>query len=121
LKYVDFRKFTDEVGAQPIYLFEGEDAYFREKGGQLLKARFVQETTLDFASFEGASLKGDGIKSLVDAWNSFPFMSERRLVRVTEFYPTEKEYEQYFLWDWLYVEIEIFLWKMVFRLKKCRK
>ncbi|MBE7085154.1 MAG: hypothetical protein E7368_03770 [Clostridiales bacterium] len=95
MKYVDFRKFTDEVGAQPIYLFEGEDAYFREKGGQLLKARFVQETTLDFASFEGASLKGDGIKSLVDAWNSFPFMSERRLVRVTEFYPTEKEYEQY--------------------------
>ena len=91
---MDFRKFTDENGAQPIYLFEGEDAYFREKGGQLLKDRFVQETTLDFASFDG-NLKGDGIKNLVDAWNSFPFMSERRLVRVSEFYPTEKEYEQY--------------------------
>ncbi len=95
MKYVDFKKFTDEQGAQPIYLFEGDDAYFREKGEQMLKSRYVTEPTLDFASFDGNGLKGDGIKTLVDAWNSFPFMSEKRMVRVTEFYPTEKEYEQY--------------------------
>jgi len=95
LKYIDFKKFTDEQGAQTIYLFEGEDAYFRGKGEELLKTRYVQETTLDFAAFDGTALKGDGIKELVDAWNSFPFISEKRMVRVTEFYPTEKEYEQY--------------------------
>lgn len=48
MKYVEFRKFTDENGAQPIYLFEGEEGYFREKGEQLLKTRFVQEPTLDY-------------------------------------------------------------------------
>lgn len=95
MKYVDFRKFTDENGAQPIYLFEGEEAYFREKGEQLLKTRFVQEPTLDYASFDGTSMKGDGIKTLTDAWNSFPFISEKRIVRISEFYPTEKEYETY--------------------------
>ena len=95
MKYIDFKKFTDEQGAQTIYLFEGEDAYFRGKGEELLKTRYVQETTLDFAAFDGTALKGDGIKELVDAWNSFPFISEKRMVRVTEFYPTEKEYEQY--------------------------
>ncbi|MBQ7924406.1 MAG: DNA polymerase III subunit delta [Clostridia bacterium] len=95
MKYVDFKKFTDERGAQPIYLFEGDDAYFREKGEAMLKSTYVQEPTLDFAAFDGASLKGDGIKQLADAWNSFPFISERRMVRVNEFYPTEKDYEAY--------------------------
>ncbi len=95
MKYVDFRKFTDENGAQPIYLFEGEEVYFREKGETSLKNRYLQDATLDFASFDGASLKGDKIKAIVDAVNCFPFLSEKRIVRVSEFYPTEKEYEGY--------------------------
>lgn len=95
MKYVDFKKFTDENGAQAIYLFEGEEAYFREKGEMLLKARFLQEPTLDYLSLDGATLKGDKITEMVDALNAFPFMSEKRIVRVSEFYPTEKEYETY--------------------------
>ena len=95
MKYVDFRKFTDEKGAQAIYLFEGEEAYFRDKGEMLLKSRYLSEPTLDYASFDGAKLKGDALLSLVSAVNSFPFVSERRIVRVTEFYPTEKDYETY--------------------------
>lgn len=95
MKYVDFRKFTDENGAMPVYLFEGEEAYFREKGEALLKSRFVQEPTLDYVSYDGANVKGDGVKAVIDALNAFPFVSAKRLVRVTEFYPTEKEYEAY--------------------------
>ncbi len=95
MKYVDFKKFTEDNGAQPIYLFEGEEVYFREKGEGMLKTRFVQDTTLDFAAFEGGSLKGEKIKGLIDAVNSFPFISEKRLVRVSEFYPTEKEYDAF--------------------------
>lgn len=95
MKYIDFKKFTDEKGAQAIYLFEGEDAYFREKGEAMIKSRYVQEPTLDFAAFDGVSLKGDAIKELLDAWNSFPFISEKRMVRVNEFYPTDKDFEHY--------------------------
>lgn len=95
MKYVEFKKFTDENGAQPVYLFEGEESYFREKGEALLKARFLQEATLDYASFDGAKLKGDAIKDLVDAVNCFPFLSEKRMVRVSEFYPSEKDFEAY--------------------------
>lgn len=95
MKYADLRKFTDENGAQSIYLFEGEESYFREKGETLIKTRFVQEPMLDYASFDGGTLKGEGIKNLTDAWNSFPFVSQKRVVRVSEFYPTEKEYETY--------------------------
>ncbi len=95
MKYVDFKKFTDENGGQPIYLFEGEEVYFREKGEGMLKSRFLQDATLDYASFDGASLKGEKVKSLIDAVNSFPFLSAKRVVKVSEFYPTEKEYESY--------------------------
>lgn len=95
MKYVDFKKYTDENGAQPIYLFEGEEVYFREKGEGMLKSRFVSDTTLDYASFDGNALKGDKIKALVDAVNCFPFISEKRFVRVMEFYPTEKEFDYY--------------------------
>ena len=95
MKYVDFKKFTDENGAQPIYLFEGEEVYFREKGEAMLKARFLQEPTLDYAAFDGGSLKGEKLKALVDAVNCFPFVSEKRVVRVTEFYPTDKDFDFY--------------------------
>ncbi len=95
MKYVDFRKFTDENGAQPVYLFEGEETYFREKGEELLKSRFLSEPTLDYASFDGSALKGDKLKTLVDAVNCFPFVSEKRVVRVSEFYPSEKEFDFY--------------------------
>ncbi len=95
MKYVDFKKFTDENGCQPIYLLEGEEVYFRERGELLLKTRFVQDTTLDYSSFEGNTLKGEKIKALVDGVNSFPFLSQKRLVKVSEFYPTEKEYDAY--------------------------
>ncbi len=95
MEYVDLKKFTDENGAQPIYLLEGEEVYFHVKGEEMLKTRFVQEPTLDYATFDGASLKGEQLKKLTDALNSFPFISQKRMVKVTEFYPTEKEYETY--------------------------
>jgi len=95
MKYVDFKKFTDENGAQPIYLFEGEEVYFKEKGEALLKERYLQDKTLDYSAFDGSTLKGEKLKQLVDAVNCFPFISEKRFVRVTEFYPTEKDFETY--------------------------
>ena len=95
MKYVDFKKFTDDNGALPIYLFEGEEAYFRDKGEALLKSRFLQEPTLDYVSFDGSTLKGDKMKNIADALNCFPFMSEKRIVCVTEFYPSEKDWEFY--------------------------
>lgn len=95
MKFVDLKKHVDENGACPIYLCEGEEAYFRDKAESLLKTRFLQDATLDYASFDGASLKGAKLSSLVAAVNCFPFLSEKRFVRVTDFYPTEEEYERY--------------------------
>lgn len=93
MKYVDFKKFTEENGPQPIYLFEGEEAYFRDKGEAMLKALFVQEPTLDFIAFDGAAVKGDNAVAVIEAVNCFPFVSQKRVVCVREWYPTDKEYD----------------------------
>lgn len=94
MKYVDFKKFTEENGARSVYLFEGEEAYFREGGVAFLLKRFVSDPTLDYASFDSSFLKGDK-SAIVAACSSYPFLSEKRLVRVSEWYPTEKEYDKY--------------------------
>lgn len=93
-------KFTElkndlSVGARSIYLLEGDDAYFRLKGEEMIKSAFVQMPELNFTSLDGESLKGGSLSALIAAVESLPFMSEKRLVKVTEFHPSDVEYEKY--------------------------
>lgn len=91
-------KFTElksslESGAAPIYLLEGDDAYFRKKGEDMIKEKFLQMPELNFTSFDGESLKGNNLTSLVSAVKNFPFMAEKRIIKVVGFYPAESEFE----------------------------
>ena len=84
-----------EGGGSSVYLFEGEDGYFRAKGEKAIKDKFLLSPELDFASFDGESLKGAGIGELVSAVKNYPFVSPKRVVKASEFYPTEQEFEKY--------------------------
>lgn len=77
------------------YLLEGDDAYFRRRGEEQIKDKFLTSPELDYSSFDGETLKGAAITSLTSAAASFPFISEKRVVKVSEFYPTETEFEKY--------------------------
>lgn len=94
MKFVLFKKSLEE-GAAPIYLFDGEEEYFKERGEEMLKERFLGEPSLNYSAFHGENLKGPALTSLVAAAESFPFMSEKRIVKVTDLYPSEKDYESY--------------------------
>ena len=94
MKFVMFKKSLEE-GVSPIYLFDGEEEYFKERGEDMLKERYLSEPSLNYTSFNGENLKGSEMISLVRAAESFPFLSEKRLVKAVDFYPTEKEYESY--------------------------
>ena len=94
MKFVLFKKSLEE-GAAPIYLFDGEEEYFKERGEEMLKERFLGEPSLNYSAFHGENLKGAALTSLVAAAESFPFMSEKRIVKVTDLYPSEKDYENY--------------------------
>ena len=94
MKFVLFKKSLEE-GAQPIYLFEGEEEYFKARGEEMLREKFIAEPSLDSAAYDGAEMKGAAMTALVAAAESFPFLSEKRLVKVTDFHPSEKEYNAY--------------------------
>jgi len=94
MKYTELKNSIKE-GARSVYLLEGDDAYFRQKGEELIKNAFLQMPELNFTAFEGENLKGNGLSALVAAVRNFPFMSEKRIVKVSEFYPTESEFENY--------------------------
>lgn len=82
-------------GARPIYLAEGDDAYFRAKTEEQIKSAFLSMPELNYSALDGTSLKGAAIEGALSALAAFPFMSEKRIVKVSEFYPTESEYENY--------------------------
>lgn len=90
MKYTELKKHVAENGILPIYLFEGEEEYFREKGKQTIK-NTVSEPEFNYTLFD----KKAGLKSLVDAIYTLPFLSDKRMVVAEEFYPTEKEYETF--------------------------
>lgn len=92
MKYTELKNSIKD-GAGSVYLLEGDDAYFRKNGEQLIKDAFLQMPELNFTAFDGENLKGAAISGLVSAVKNYPFMAEKRIVKVTEFYPTDTEYE----------------------------
>lgn len=93
MKFTELKNDIRE-GARKIYLLEGNDAYFRIKGEEMLKSAFVQMPELNFTTLDGEALSGNSISRLVAAIESVPFMSKKRLVKVVEFHPSEADYEK---------------------------
>lgn len=94
MEYTELKQSISD-GAKQIYLLEGDDAYFRMKGEEQIKSAFLEMPELNFTAFDGEALKGSGISALVSAVKNYPFMAEKRIVKVSEFYPTESDYERY--------------------------
>lgn len=92
MKFTELKNSIAE-GAKSVYLLEGDDAYFRTRGEEMIKNAFLTMPELNFASFEGESLKGANMTALVSALESYPFMAEKRVVKVSEFYPSENDFE----------------------------
>ena len=74
----------------PVYLIEGEDAFFRERAVSAIKAAVLKEPDLNLTRRDGAEVKAEPDKMLMDL-RSFPFMSDYRVVEVREWQPTATE------------------------------
>lgn len=94
MKFVQLAKSLQEEGLQPIYLLDGEEAYFREHAVKDLRAACgLTQPLLNDVRLEGETLKGDRLLSFRDELYALPFFDPKRLVRVYDFYPTEREWE----------------------------
>lgn len=94
MKYTELKD-SIASGAKPVYLLEGDDAYFRMKGEQQIKDAYLTMPELNYTAFEGDALKGSGVTELISAIKNYPFMAEKRIIKVSEYYPTDGEYEKY--------------------------
>ncbi len=86
MKYGEFKNGLENGQTFSVYLFEGEDAFFRERGLNLLKNKFVDNPELNFTALASDCDNEEMISSL----SAYPFMSAKRLVVVREFYPKQE-------------------------------
>lgn len=94
MKYTELKNYINEGGCG-AFLLQGDDAYFLSHAEEMIKGAYLTMPELNFTSFDGESLKGAQAQKLVDALSAFPFMAERRVVKVTEYYPSEADFERY--------------------------
>ncbi len=87
VSFTEFKNGLSSGAEFPVYLFEGEDAYFRERGLSLLLKQFVSEPSLNLTNLSSDCDIGELIVSL----NGYPFMSKKRLTVVREFYPKAEQ------------------------------
>ena len=83
MKYTEFKNELENGKTFSAYLFEGEDAFFRERGLKLLKNKLVSNPELNYTVLEPDCDATELICSL----SAYPFMSEKRLVVIREYYP----------------------------------
>ncbi len=84
----------------PIYLVEGEDAFFRNRAVALIKEACLTEPDFNYTRFVGSEIKGQ-YDSLLSAVRIFPFMSEKRVVEVIDFNPTATDLKDKALLEYL--------------------
>ena len=94
MKYTELKKYIQDGGCG-AFLLQGDDAYFLSHAEDMIKSAFLNLPELNFSTFEGESLKGAQTEKLVNALSAFPFMAEKRVIKVTEYYPSEVDFERY--------------------------
>lgn len=86
MRVEELKKSLDKL--TPVCLVTGEDAFFRELAVKTVKNAFLTAAPeLNFSSFEGSRVKSSP-DDLVGALLQYPFMSEKRVVLLRDYYPT---------------------------------
>lgn len=94
MKFTELAKKLQEEIA-PFYLIEGEEGYFRDHAVKSIRAACgITQPLLNDVRLEGEDLKGE-LAALADKLYALPLFDARRLVRIYDFYPTEREWETF--------------------------
>ncbi len=86
MKYIEFKNGLANGEEFAVYLFEGEDAFFRESGVSLLKDKFVSQPELNLVNLESDC----NVEQLISSLEGYPFMSKKRMTLIREFYPKQE-------------------------------
>lgn len=94
MKFTQLARSLREEGLKNFYLIEGDEAYFRDHAvSSIREACKISQPMLNDVRCEGDALKGERLGGLSAELFTLPFFDEKRLVRIYEFYPSEREWE----------------------------
>ncbi len=94
MKFVQLAKNLKEEGLKPVYVVEGAEAYFRDRAvASIRDACALTQPALNDVRYEGEAMRGERLAALPAELFTLPFFDEKRLVRIYEFYPSEREWE----------------------------
>lgn len=94
MKFIELKKYLKENTGN-IFLIDGDDVFFRKRAVEMLKERFVTEPSLNFTILDGDDVLSNPDK-LISSVEAYPFMSEKRIVLVSDFYPKADVFNKYF-------------------------
>ena len=85
IKFFELEKYLSESMPNPVYLLEGDDAFFRKEGLRILKDAFISLPDLNFVRYDFSD--NVSTEGLLSALSQYPLGSRFRIVAVNEFYP----------------------------------
>lgn len=85
MKFKELKKSLSS-NISPIYLVCGDDAFLLERATKLIIDACQIDESLNLSKFEGGEVKNNGDK-LISALTCYPFMGDKRVVLVREYYP----------------------------------
>lgn len=93
MKFVQLAKSLKE-GLSPVYLVDGDEAYFRDHAVKAIReACALSLPDLNDVRLEGEAVKGERLSRLLGELKTSPMLDNYRLVRLYEYYPSEREWE----------------------------
>ncbi|MBQ9481474.1 MAG: DNA polymerase III subunit delta [Clostridia bacterium] len=99
MKYSELKRSLAN-GIEPVYILTGSDDFLRNYAVSLIKDRCVSMPDLNFASVDGENMS-IAAESVYTSLVSFPFMSDKRMVVLKEYYPTADELKKNGLAEYL--------------------
>ena len=99
MKYSELKRSLAN-GIEPVYILTGSDDFLRNYAVSLIKDRCVSMPDLNFASVDGENMSV-AAESVYTSLVSFPFMSDKRMVVLKEYYPTADELKKNGLAEYL--------------------
>ena len=89
MKYSELKRSLNNR-VEPVYILTGSDDFLRNYAVSLIRDRCVSSPELDFLSIDGENSSAVS-ENLYASLMSFPFVSEKRMIVVREYYPTAEE------------------------------
>ncbi|MCI5837633.1 MAG: DNA polymerase III subunit delta [Christensenellaceae bacterium] len=90
MKYSELKR-SLTGGVKPVYILSGSDDFLRNYAVGLIKDKCVSMPEINFLSVEEGNFTGDAVNSVINSLNSYPFLSDKRMVVVKEYYPSQED------------------------------